>query len=79
MPTIKLAPEDWTSILVKIEQEYGQAARYISFDLRELGFQVRYHRFWNPYADYGLGKTVNEIHLDFDDNAMATHFRLKYL
>jgi len=48
MPIIKLASEDWTSILVKIEQEYGQAARYISFDLSELGFQVRYHRFWNP-------------------------------
>ena len=85
MKTIKLHPKDWTPILQKIEQEYGRAIALISFAMkRELGFQVRHHRFWQKDdgtagAYDGHGDYVIEIHLDFDNEAAATHFRLKYL
>lgn len=85
MSTIKLKPEDWTPILQKIEQEYGRVPKLISFAMkRELGFQVRYHKFWKKddgtVGSYdGYGEYVIEIHLDFDNEAAATHFRLKYL
>ena len=85
MNTIKLKPEDWTPILVKIEQEYSRAIAFISFAMkRELGFQVRHHRFWqkdnSTGGNYdGYGEYVIEIHLDFDTESAATYFRLKYL
>ncbi len=85
MSTIKLKSEQWTPILQKIEQEYGRAIALISFAMkRELGFQVRYHRFWKKddgtAGSYdGHGEYVIEIHLDFNNEAAATHFRLKYL
>lgn len=85
MSTIKLKSEQWTPILEKIEQDYGRATALITFAMkRELGFQVRYHRFWKKddgtAGSYdGYGEYVIEIHLDFDNEAAATHFRLKYL
>jgi len=80
MSTIKLQPKDWTAILVKIEQEYGRAIALISFAMkRELGFTVRYHRFWRPGTNDSFGEQITEIHLDFDNESYATHFRLKYL
>lgn len=85
MSTIKLQPKDWTDILVKIEREYGRAIALISFAMkRELGFTVRYYKFWqkddSATGSYdGYGEHVVEIHLDFDNEAAATYFRLKYL
>ena len=85
MSTIKLTSEDWVPILIRIEQEYGRAVSLISYAMkRELGFQVRHHRFWQKAdgmaGDYdGYGEYVTEIHLDFDNDAAVTHFRLKYL
>ena len=85
MSTIKLRPEDWIPILIKIEQEYGRAIALISFAMkRELGFQVRHYRYWRKDdttagAYDGYGDYVIEIHLDFDTESAATHFRLKYL
>lgn len=76
MPTIKLQPQEWPPILVKIEQEYGKAAAYISFVMkRELGFQCRYYNFWNSSTQ----KAMREIHLDFDNESAATFFRMKFL
>lgn len=80
MSTIKLQPEDWAPILIKIEQEYGRAIALISFAMkRELGFQVRHHRFWQSGRNEFDGEHVLEIHLDFDTESAATYFRLKYL
>jgi len=76
MPTIKLQPNEWTPILVRIEQEYGRAARYISFVMkRELGFQMRHYSYWQE----STRQTMTEIHLDFDDETAATFFRIKFL
>ena len=76
MPTIKLQPREWTPILVRIEQEYGRAAAYISFAMkRELGFAVRHYNFWEKSTQ----QAKTEIHLDFDDESSATFFRMKFL
>jgi phosphoribosyl-AMP cyclohydrolase len=79
MPTIKLEPSDWATILPKIELEYGKAATYISWVMkRQLGFQVRNHTVWNKGKSGYLNSKL-EIHLDFDDESLATFFRIKYL
>lgn len=84
MPVIKLSPDRWTDILVKIELEHGKAAVLIRDVMRrELGFTSRHHKFWQPSDGLngydGHGDYVTEVHLDFYDDAKETMFRLKYL
>lgn len=84
MSVIKLSQFEWDSILVKIENDYGKATALIRAAMRrELGFTPRTHRFWKPDEGTGVydgyGNYVEEIHLDFYDDAKETMFRLKYL
>ncbi len=84
MSVIKLSQFEWDSILVKIENDYGKAVALIRTAMRrELGCTPRTHRFWKPDEGTGVydgyGNYVEEIHLDFYDDAKETMFRLKYL
>lgn len=92
--TIKLKPDEWDKIYLKIKEEFADQPSIfmIRGRMREvLGFTQRTHRYWEPDSGRywepdsgtrsydGGGRYVTEIHLDFYDESAQTMFRLKYL
>lgn len=78
MTTIKLSELQWGEIYTRIAREYSHKPSVLMLrevGRRELGYTVRRHRWW----DFEIEEYREEIHLDFDDPAWATQFRLKYL
>jgi hypothetical protein len=74
--TLILTEYIWNEIYIRIREEYGDTVVIISWKLKEtLGFTVRRHRDYDPVNGY----MVNDIRLDFYDNAALTFFQLKYL
>lgn len=74
--TLTLTEYKWNQIYNQIREEYGDTTVIISWKLKEtLGFTVRRHRDYNPVN----GHMVNDIRLDFYDEAAMTFFQLKYL
>lgn len=74
--TLTLSEHKWNTIYNQIREEYGDTTVIISWKLKEtLGFTVRRHRDYNPVN----GHMVNDIRLDFYDEAAMTFFQLKYL
>ena len=72
--TLTLDESTWNRIYHQIIQDYGQATVILSWRLREtLGFRVRRHKWYDQKTFY------NDIRLDFDSEAQAVFFRLKYL
>ena len=86
MTTIKLSEDVWNSIYLRLAREHADRPSVLiirEVGRRELGFTVRRHREWVPDERLKFGRPggdfQEEIHLDFDDPAMATLFRMKYL
>ena len=74
--TLTLTEYKWNQIYNQIREEYGDTTVIISWRLKEtLGFTVRRHRDYNPIN----GHMVNDIRLDFYNDAALTFFQLKYL
>ena len=74
--TLILTESKWNTIYNLIREEYGDTTVIISWKLKEtLGFTVRRHRDYNPVN----GHMVDDIRLDFYDEAAMTFFQLKYL
>ena len=74
--TLILTESKWNTIYNLIREEYGDTTVIISWKLKEtLGFTVRRHRDYNPVN----GHMVNDIRLDFYDEAAMTFFQLKYI
>jgi hypothetical protein len=74
--TLILTEYIWNEIYIRIREEYGDTTVIISWKLKDtLGFTVRRHRDYNPVN----GHMVNDIRLDFYDEAALTFFQLKYL
>jgi hypothetical protein len=74
--TLILTEYIWNEIYIRLREEYGDTVVIISWKLKEtLGFTVRRHRDYNPVN----GHMVDDIRLDFYDNAALTFFQLKYL
>ena len=73
MITLKL--DEWVPIQQKIIDEYPLSTVLIRSKMkRELGFTVRNHRDYSSWDE-----TIDDIRLDFYDDAKETMFRLKYL
>jgi hypothetical protein len=74
--TLTLTEKKWNELYNQIREEHGDSTVLLSWKLKEtLGFTVRRHRDYNPVN----GHMVNDIRLDFYDNAALTFFQLKYL
>jgi hypothetical protein len=75
--------EHWDDVWQKILADNG-ANIVISWVLkRELGFTVRQHAKWISFtptrSQVERHRLVNEVHLDFFNEAALTWFQLKYL
>jgi hypothetical protein len=74
--TLTLTEKKWNELYNQIREEHGDSTVLLSWKLKEtLGFTVRRHRDYNPVN----GHMVNDIRLDFYDEAALTFFQLKYL
>lgn len=75
MTTIVLTNKEWKQLRPRINGEHGEGIFFISWRLKErLGFTVRTHTFYNEF-----NARCSDTRLDFNDEASATFFRLKYL
>lgn len=73
---IRLTHLEWHDIRKRIRAEYPPSTLMIRSTTREvLGFTPRNHSHYDP----SLGRYLNEVHLDFYDEAKEIWFRLKYL
>ena len=92
MTTITLSKDDWAVIEKRIVADYGLSTAIISWKLKAtLGFTVRTHHWFAPvettfldlrtnkFESAGTTRYVEDIRLDFDDEAAATFFRMKYV
>ena len=69
--TLTLTEKKWNTIYNQIREEHGDSVILISWKLKDtLGFTVRRHRDYDPVK----GHMVNDIRLDFYDNAALTFF-----
>lgn len=78
---IRLHPKEWRPIRNRLREEYSWKPSVMMIRevmKRELGFTTRLHKFWVEDGDMGSGYK-EFVCLDFYDDAMETHFRLKYL
>lgn len=76
MTTLIIDLKDWEPIRQQIREDFGDSMILLSFKMkRELGFNVRRYTYW----DYDRIESIEDIRLDFDDDAQAVWFRLKYL
>jgi hypothetical protein len=76
MTTIVIEPYEWSTLRLRIEDDYGNTTTLISWRLKEsLGFTVRRHR----YFDDDTGRYQEDVRLDFANETAATFFRMKYL
>ena len=75
MTTLILKHRDWNQIRPGIDQDYGKVTTMISWRLKEtLGFTVRHHTGHNPIN----GHYIDDIRLDFVNEASLIFFQLKY-
>jgi hypothetical protein len=85
-------PEEWLTVLVRLEKDFGHAIRMRHIMRRELGFTARDHRGLEPnrLADgvldtYAWGTAPagyhyeQQVHLDFYTKSSQSWFILKYL
>jgi hypothetical protein len=73
--TLILSNKEWSNILTQIREEHGLSAS-IHWQLRErYGFRSRKYTGF----DTRIMKWVDDTRLDFDSEAHATFFQLKYL
>lgn len=73
--TLVLSNPEWSKILTRIRKEHGLSAG-IHWRLREnYGFRSRKYTGF----DTRINKWVDDTRLDFDTEAQATFFRMKYL
>ena len=87
-------PEDWDTILVRLEQDFGTVIRMRQIMRRELGFTARDHRGLVPNRGVLDSFLVDnqvlveakpgfhyeqQVHLDFYNEASQSWFILKYL
>jgi hypothetical protein len=78
---ITLNEREWTDIRKRLKDEYSwKPSVFLIREVmrRELGFTTRMHEHWVNDGDVGSGMRIT-MYLDFYDEAMETHFRLKYL
>ena len=74
--TLTLTEYTWNKIYNQIREEYGDTTVLLTGRLKDtLGFTVRRHRDYNPIN----GHMINDIRLDFYNDAALTFFQLKYL
>lgn len=82
MTTIVLSHQDWAKIRYRIDQDYGKVTSMISWRLKDaLGFTVRHHQGIDTRIreHVRIREYVDDMRLDFVDEAAATFFRMKYL
>ena len=84
-------PEEWLTVLVRLEKDFGQAIRMRFIMKRELGFTARDHRGLERNLKVGdvmdghesrapIGYHYEQqVHLDFYTEASQSWFILKYL
>ena len=84
-------PDEWLTVLVRLEKDFGHAIRMRHIMRRELGFTARDHRGLEPNRKLGgvldtyvWGTTTgyhyeNQVHLDFFSESAQSWFILKYL
>lgn len=76
MTTLTIELNKWEPIRQRIREDFGDSMILLSFKMkRELGFTVRRHTYW----DHNKLESIDDIRLDFNDDAQAVWFRLKYL
>ena len=72
--TLIFTERQWNKMYNRIRADYGDAVVLISWRLKqELGFTVRRHRDYDPIDGH-----INDIRLDFYDEAKMVFFKLKY-
>jgi hypothetical protein len=72
--TLIFTERQWNKMYNRIRSDYGDAVVLISWRLKqELGFTVRRHRDYDPIDGH-----INDIRLDFYDEAKMVFFKLKY-
>ena len=83
-------PEEWLTVLVRLEKDFGHAIRMRHVMKRELGFTARDHRGLIPNRKLGEMWAVlqsqvvdhhyeQQVHLDFYTESAQSWFILKYL
>ena len=84
-------PEEWLTVLVRLEKDFGQAIRMRFIMKRELGFTARDHRglernrtivdmMDSHHVSAPTGYHYEQqVHLDFYNEASQSWFILKYL
>ena len=86
-------PDEWLTVLVRLEKDFGHAIRMRHIMRRELGFTARDHRglaLNRQLGDDPLGSFAmvdrpgwyhyeQQVHLDFYNEASQSWFILKYL
>jgi hypothetical protein len=86
-------PEEWLTVLVRLEKDFGHAIRMRHIMRRELGFTARDHRGLalnrqlgnDPLGSFtmvdrpGWYHYEQQVHLDFYNEASQSWFILKYL
>ena len=82
-------PEEWLTVLVRLEKDFGQTIRMRHIMRRELGFTARDHRGLEPNTPLTLNLTNvvrdkgyhydQQVHLDFYNESSRSWFILKYL
>ena len=86
-------PEEWLTVLVRLEKDFGHAIRMRHIMRRELGFTARDHRglaLNRQLGDDPLGSFTmvdrpgwyhyeQQVHLDFYTESAQSWFILKYL
>lgn len=74
MKPVKITKTEWKKLWPKIIEDNGKAILIRDTCKKRLGFTVRKHAFW----DSKKNSYIDEIHLDFYDDAMRTLFLLRY-
>jgi hypothetical protein len=87
-------PEEWLTVLIRLEKDFGHAIRMRHVMKRELGFTARDHRGLVPNRKLDQMWAVlqsqeiedapgyhyeQQVHLDFYNEATQSWFILKYL
>lgn len=84
--------EAWEQVKQRIIKEYDKTTVLVSWRLKqELGFTISRHKAYLPWDDNHKGNwghdiglqyryySVNQVHLDFDNDSSLSFFILKFL
>jgi len=73
--SVIMSPPGWDRLNARLVNDHKPSIMLIREKMRRvLGFTVRTHNYYNTDDDY----YVEEVHLDFYDEAKRTMFLLKY-